>query len=148
MPDFAYHTFLPYAQADAIDQCGVLQSQLALHGVKTWWDQVLQGALTEDAMRDGVTHARTYLLFLSKTVFARPFVLMELRRALELQHAIIFVHETDERNQGYERLEVLISKAPEEVRPLFRRVESVPYRRRLHEREAMVAELARRMGGA
>ena len=44
--------------------------------------------------------------------------------------------------------EVLISKAPDEVRPLFRKVESVPYRRRLHEREAMVAELARRISDA
>ena len=73
---------------------------------------------------------------------------MELHRALELGHPVIFVHETDERDQGYERLEVLIQMAPDDVRFLFRKVESVPYRRRLHEREAMVAELARRISGA
>ena len=36
------------------------------------------------------------------------------------------MHETDERDQGYEPLEVLIRKAPDDVRLLFRKVESVP----------------------
>jgi len=43
---------------------------------------------------------------------------------------------------------MLINKAPEEVRPLLRSVESVASRRRSHEREAMVAGLARRVSGA
>ena len=59
---------------------------------------------------------------------------------------MIMVYESDERMPGYERFEVLRRKAPDDFKPLFNTTQALPFRRLHHEKEAMLAELTKRIG--
>jgi hypothetical protein len=77
----------------------------------------------------------------------RDFVLLEIRKAVQLQRKIVLIHETDVRfhavNFSQER-----EQAPEDLKFLFDDVESIAWRRKGYEREAMLYEIARRAGDA
>ena len=84
--------FLSHAQGTGGDQCKLLKMLLwHRHGVRFWYDQD-EHVINVQGMRDGITAARRYVLYLSVGALARPFVIFELVIALQLGKPIVFVH--------------------------------------------------------
>ncbi|KAJ3343565.1 hypothetical protein HDU83_005582, partial [Entophlyctis luteolus] len=147
--EFKYHIFLSYLQKEAIDACTALCHRLNEQGLKVWFDQRYednQDNLNADAMKRGVEESRVYLLFLTKSVFSSEYVKMELKRAVDLKRKILFVHEEDQGQQGFAPFKDYIQACPPDLQHLFEKVESIPYRRRLHESDGMCKEILRRAG--
>ena len=96
-------------------------------------------------MIDGVTNSAFFFIFLSIDILTRPFCLMEIRKAIELVKKVLLVYEEDPRSPGKVDFSQLKLEAPDDIRNLLDSVESIPYRRRLFERDAMVKELERRI---
>jgi len=149
-----YHAFLSHVHNEATDQCGLIHDKLEKRGFKVWFDQALDNELNYDAMQRGVSDSRTYFLFLTKSVFERSAVLMELTEATCAARPIVCVIETDQGMPGFVTIEVLIARlraivaaggVPAEVAELFGKVEVLPFRRRLHEQELMLEMIARRL---
>jgi hypothetical protein len=95
----------------------------------------------------GIAEADQFLLFLTDQCLTRPFVQNEIREAVQLGRKILLVHEQDPRHSavdfGLER-----ERAPADLKFLFDDVESIPWRRRAFERQAMIQELLRRAGSS
>ena len=91
-------------------------------------------------MQEGVAKANCFLLFLSKGTMARPYVQFELRTAIELGKKIVLVHETE---GAHGKFDFASEKAatPEDLRAVLDDYESVAYRRRDHERNAMLMKV-------
>ena len=108
--------------------------------------EAAEGDINKGTMLRGVERSMTYLLFLTKDVFSRPYVLMEARRAVvELKRPVILVHESDTSRVGYESLPVLRAQAPSDLEAVFDAVESEPFQRRAHLREPMVNAIVERI---
>ncbi|KAJ3355617.1 hypothetical protein HDU83_002999 [Entophlyctis luteolus] len=144
--EFKYHIFLSYFQKEAMDACMGLYHRLNGQGLKVWFDQIYQDNLNADAMKRGVEESKVYLLFLTKSVFSSTYVKMELKRAVDLKREILFVHEEDQRLPGFAPFKDYIQACPPDLQHLFKKVESIPYRRRLHESDGMCKEILRRAG--
>ena len=140
-----YHVFISYYQQTAMDQVGKLYELLRNKGIKVWYDQMCSGELTLPAMKEGVQRSRYLLVFLTKSVLTRSFCQTEIREANRLGKRIIFVHEEDRRNQGFAELYEIRDEAPDDLKSLFQETESLPFRRRLFEQEAMLTELIKRI---
>lgn len=145
--EFGHHVFLSHYQRFAGDACAVLAMLLRERGVACWMDQeAAEGDINKGTMLRGVERSMTYLLFLTKDVFSRPYVLMEARRAVvELKRPVILVHESDTSRVGYESLPVLRAQAPSDLEAVFDAVESEPFQRRAHLREPMVNAIVERI---
>ena len=144
MRNFLYHIFISYYQANAIDQVATLTELLKQKNLKVWFDQGV-AEITEQAMIDGVTNSAFVLIFLSKDILTRPFCLMEIRKAIELVKKVLLVYEEDPRSPGKVDFSQLKLEAPDDIRTLLNNIESIPYRRRQFERNAMLKELERRI---
>ncbi|KAJ3380227.1 hypothetical protein HDU84_006062 [Entophlyctis sp. JEL0112] len=144
--EFKYHIFLSYLQKEAIDTCTALSQLLNKQGLKVWFDQRYEDNLNADAMKRGVEESKVYMLFLTKSVFSSNYVKMELERAVDLKREILFVHEEDQGQQGFAPFKDYIQACPPDLQHLFKKVESIPYRRRLHESDGMCKEILRRAG--
>jgi hypothetical protein len=81
----------------------------------------------------------------SNGVMSRKFVHLEVREAIRSKRPILLLHETDERHGkvdfGQER-----DRAPDDLKHLFDDIESIAWRRRSFERQAMLTELLVRAG--
>jgi hypothetical protein len=95
----------------------------------------------------GIEQADQFVLFLTDQCLTRPFVQNEIREAVRLDRKILLIHEQDPRHDavdfGLER-----GRAPDDLKFLFDDIESIPWRRRAFERQAMLQELLRRAGSA
>ena len=89
--------FLSHYQATGGDQVMALELRLEQLGFVCWLDQKA-ASITKESMGLGVQSARVFLLFLSQGVLSRPFVLFEIKAALEQTKHIMLMHETDSRH--------------------------------------------------
>lgn len=141
----SYHVFLSYNQGSALDTAARLSGLMKQNEMKVWYDQDFPEGLTEAAMMQGVDNSKCLLMFLSKGVMTRPFCQGELRRAIKNKKPILFVHEDQKSAQGYAEIYEMRDEAPEDLRFLFKDVESLPFRRRKYEVDSMMNELSRRI---
>lgn len=88
-----WHAFLSHAQASAGDQCLVLREALLGRGVEAWLD--VDYNTSAESMREGAAASALFVLFLSRTVLARPFCQMEIKAALGAEKDMVFVLDED-----------------------------------------------------
>ena len=94
-------------------------------------------------MKEGVERSENFVLFLSAGVESRPFVHLELRHALALKKKVILVHEEDERHGKFDFS--AWKDAPSDLQGALMSHESIAFRRRAWEREA-IREQSRELG--
>eukprot|EP00924_Labyrinthula_sp_SR-Ha-C_P013747 augustus_masked-scaffold_5-processed-gene-12.2-mRNA-1 protein AED:0.46 eAED:0.46 QI:0/-1/0/1/-1/1/1/0/863 len=138
-----YHCFLSYRQEDSIDLVGRLHDQLQSMGFRCWYDQEYAGqyGLNLEAMQEGVKQSMAYILILSENIFKSSYVVEEFKAALEYERDIIFLHHPNTgSNFGH-----YIQAAPEIIKAAFRVVESIPIRRRKHEKIAFLKKLEKEL---
>ena len=104
--------------------------------------------LTKTGMVDGIHSSAVFILFLSDGVLQRPYCQLEIRAALETRRKILLVHEDDERHGKYDFSTRQTENVPADIRTIGEAHESIPYRRRRHEKEAFYGELMRRIQAA
>ena len=125
--------------------CGILARDFAAHKVRTWLDQK-QPEIQAQTTLDCFAKSRVYLLFLTKGIFRRKFVLVEARHALKLGKPVLLVHEADPtKKDAYAKIGKLIAEAPPDLKVLFKDHESEAFQRRAHLQEAMVLALVDRV---
>lgn len=97
-PGEKHHFFISHFQKNAGPTCMALKMAVcsAVPGAQVWFDQDVSNK-TEQGMMAGVAGSRFFLMFLSREVFARPFVQKEVAQALKLNKPIIIVRATDDR---------------------------------------------------
>jgi len=138
-----HHIFISYCQETGMDQVDSLYRSLMGCGLDVIFDRILP-QITLIEVEKAVDESSCLLVFLSKGVMTRSFCQAEIRRAIKLEHPILFVHEEDRRCRGFAEIYDLKAEAPEDLQCLFNQLEIIPFRRRYFEREAMVAEIEKR----
>ena len=83
---------------------------------------------------------RYVILFLSANVLQRPFVLFEIETAIAARKKIIPIHEQDIRHGAFDFARE-VEAAPEWIQQLLENHESLPWRRRAFERQAVLDRL-------
>ena len=131
------------AQATGGEQVMTLELRLSAMGFSCWFDQKAP-SITKETMAAGVQAAKIFLLFLSEGVLTRPFVLYELETARKLGKRMLFVHETDVRHGDFDFAECKL--APGWVGEMMQNNESLPWRRRRFEQDAILNELISNSG--
>ncbi len=140
--------FICHSQSSGGDQAQTLALHLKTRGYTVWYDNDMV-EVTEDTMLKGVSECGAFILFLSGGVFTRPFCQMEIAQAVRHSKVIIPVYESDSRHGAFNFAEALkdssIETAFKEIATaLVNRYEAIPYRRKRHERNAMLDEIIRR----
>ena len=116
-----------------------LELELQRLGFRSWLDNKARD-LTKQGMQEGVAKTNCFLLFLSKGAMARPYVQFELRTAIKLQKHIVLVHETEGAHGKFDFASEKAA-APADLRAVLDDTESIAYRRRDHERNAMLMKV-------
>jgi hypothetical protein len=132
-----------------------------------WYDNRATD-LTADGMKRGVMCSDVFVLFLSSGVMSRPFVHLvrvlgsfwwlglsrfifsaclpqELREAIMHKRKLVLLHEQDQRFHAVDFAHEK-SSAPADLKYIFDDLESIAWRRRSFERDAMLHELCHRAG--
>ena len=127
-----WHFFISHYQATGGNQANVMCLELQKRGFKVWYDNKMKN-LTADGMKEGVRNSAVFVLFMSKGVFMRPYVKLEVLEALNSGKPIILVHETDTRFgsfafQGEDVLDEEYKKIVHEL--LLQEYESIGWERR------------------
>lgn len=102
--------------------------------------------ITREAMHAGVKGSKVFLLFLSEGVLTRPFCLFEISTALDCQKSIMLMHESDTRHGAFDFSGDEVKHAPGDIADLMLTRESLPWRRRRFEQDAIMNELVRNSG--
>ncbi len=143
---------ISYSQQTGSGQATILNLILTeREKLRVWFDQYYAGQLSEQAMMQGVTSSNCLLLFVSAGVMKREFCIAEVRKAVALGKPILLVHEEDPRfnkdpdTHEFRSFYDMRDEAPEDLRYLFKEVESLAFRRRKFEQDSMVIELLTRM---
>ena len=95
------HAFISHYQGNGGPRAMTIKYavEAAVPGGRVWLDQD-EHDKTEAGMVAGVTGSRVFVLLLTRGVLSRPWVRMEVRKALELRKPIVLVKESDERHGG------------------------------------------------
>jgi hypothetical protein len=140
--------FMSHAQGEAQNQCLALAMLLSSADVSVWYDMDAERLAVEDMCR-GVATSRFFLIYLTKSYFTRWFCRLEAQVARELGKELIVVYESDPRHGGDANFIQLVNEATKlypEWREYMCATEAIPMARRLYQRKAIVAEIARRVG--
>ena len=159
-PLMEWDFFLSHYQLNGGPQMGQLHAELKLAGKSAWYDKSEEPSV--EGMLKGVANSDTFLLFLTRDVFTRPFCLLEIREALRLRKPFILLLETEPRltycakttdKDGKDAWETKHTSATVEehseaakaagLEQLFDKLVALPHRQEMHEREAMIKELCR-----
>eukprot|EP01048_Picozoa_sp_COSAG05_P002464 COSAG05_NODE_101_length_19100_cov_24.260144_17_plen_813_part_00 len=139
--------FINHCQATGQDQASNLAKLLEAEGCSVWYDMMAATELNSMAMERAVADCRTFLIFLSDGLMARPFCQEEQRWAKKYNCKLIGVFESDERH-GRVDFAKEEKSAPDDLKHVLTDVDFVAYRRRGYEVQAMVQELLRRHRGS
>ena len=138
------HVFISHKQANAADQVHTMFLELQQRGCEVWYDMMADD-LTASGMVAGIHSSAVFVLFLSDGVLQRPYCQLEISAALENRREILLVHEDDERHGKYDFSPRQTDNVPANIKSIGEAHESIPYRRRKHEKEAFYGELLRRI---
>ena len=119
--------------------------ELQNRGCEAWYDMMTDD-LTTGGMIAGIRESPVFLLFLTAGALERPFVQLELRTARREQREVLLVHEEDARHGKFDFGE--LRAAPPDLAGVGASHESMPYRRRKHEKRGFYDELLRRIAAA
>ena len=78
------------------------------------------------------------MLILTKGVFERAWCVFEVRAAMRLGKPIQLLHEADAAHASYAPLNDIIASAPADVQAIFDDNESLPFRRKVYEQQALL----------
>jgi hypothetical protein len=140
-----WHFFLSHHQEHGGDQCAVLSAELEQRDWKVWYDNKMEN-LTADGMKEGVRKSAVFLLFLTKGIFSRPYVQLEISEALKYKKPILLLHELDERHGKFD----FDSKTgvPDTFQPIAKKLllnnESIGWERRDFKQEAVLNEIKKK----
>ena len=140
--------FISHAQGEAQNQCLALAMLMSSAGVSAWYDMDAERLAVEDMCR-GVATSRFFLIYLTKSYLTRWFCRLEAQVARKLGKELIVVYESDPRHGGNANFIQLVNDATKlypEWREYLCATEAIPMARRLYQRKAVVAEIARRAG--
>eukprot|EP00935_MAST-01C_sp_MAST-1C-sp1_P002154 g2154.t1 len=112
---------------------------------QVWYDNRAED-LTKEGMRKGIEQAAAFVLFLSEGALNRPYVQYEIRQAMKLKKPMVLIHESDSRKSGEYDFDVEREKAPSDLAELLDSHESLAFRRRGYERDALLQTVIRRAG--
>ena len=132
--------FLSHYQAEAADIAGILDLQMKIRGYKCWYDQDATH-ITQTGMLEGIRSSAVFMLILTKGVFQRPWCLFEVRSAMHLRKPIQLLHEAETSRACFATLQEIIASAPEDMKVLFSEHESLPFRRKVYEQQALLDRL-------
>ena len=141
--------FLSHRQRDAGDAVASLHLLLERWSCTSWYDNQMAD-LTASGMAHGVRNSDVFLLFLTKGIFQRPYVLFELLEAIDAEKRIVLLHEESGAVGGGDCAFDFdgTTGVPPEVQivtsALLRHFQSLPWRRLRHEQRSLLAELLRR----
>jgi hypothetical protein len=134
-PGMESHFFLSHCQGSGGDQTYQLFLEFQRLGFHSWYDNRATN-LTLGGMEQGIETSCAFVLFLSEGALSRDFVQHELRHALKLEKPVILIHETDSRHGAFD-FETR-ADLPDDIKSVLVDIESIPFRRRAWEREAML----------
>jgi len=139
-----WHFFISHHQKLGGDQCGVLASQLKQRGWKVWYDNEMND-VTEKGMLQGVKDSAVFILFMTKGIFARPYVRLEINEALMQGKPIMLLHEIDDRFEGKFKFEDAETGVPDKFRDAYKKMrqdnESVGWERKGFKQEAVLNKI-------
>ena len=146
------HFFLSHYRLNAGQNCTILKLALEKAGYSAWFDNGAGVLPTVQGMRDGVAKSHTFLLYLSREVFTRQFVLIEIQHAIRLGKRFILVMEENQRKFQSQvdgtmkpcacSMEEFKKQMPSQLAgPLFKHTSFIPYREHETEQEAMVKRI-------
>eukprot|EP00935_MAST-01C_sp_MAST-1C-sp1_P002801 g2801.t1 len=134
------HFFISHSQATGGDQANTLYLEFERLGFSCWYDNRASD-LTKDGMRQGIIDSEAFILFLSPGILCRPF---EIRVAIAQKKTMILIrelsagaHESDARHGAYDFYAEQMA-APEDLKHLTDKYESLAFRRRGYERDALL----------
>lgn len=123
----------------------MLRASLVQRDWAVWYDNTMEN-LTAEGMKEGVRNSAVFVLFMTKGVFTRPFVRIEIEEALKERKPIILLHETDDRHGKFDF--DTETNVPEDFRPKARQLlsdnESLGWARRDYAQEAVLNQIKRR----
>jgi hypothetical protein len=138
--------FLSHKQESAGDQISTLYFQLQRYGISCWFDNE-EAEVTQDGMETGITQSNNFLLFLTVDTFKSKWVQYEVKHAIRLKKRIVLMVEEDERHNkfvfGEAQWDDFVEHhlTIEEARTVISNYEAITYRRKQHERFAMLHKL-------
>eukprot|EP00927_Polykrikos_kofoidii_P086023 TRINITY_DN9518_c0_g3_i1.p1 TRINITY_DN9518_c0_g3~~TRINITY_DN9518_c0_g3_i1.p1 ORF type:complete len:1095 (-),score=131.42 TRINITY_DN9518_c0_g3_i1:261-3515(-) len=136
-PMCSTHFFLSHYQENGGDQVATLQLELEALGFLSWLDTKAEN-INIDGMMQGINEASVFLLFLTKGALSRPYVQLEVRHALARGKPFVLVHEDDKRKGAFDFDK---SEIPADLHHVIDNIESIPYRRRRWEANAMLRRI-------
>ena len=139
--------FICHSQASGGDQAQTIALHLKTQGYSVWYDMDMP-LVNENTMREGVQKCKAFILFLSENVFQRPFCRFEIKEAVSCNKVLILVYEPDVRHGAFDFCTALDDPTiplgfKDIARALIGQYEAIPYRRKKHERDAMLCEILR-----
>ena len=129
--------FLSHFQREASDICAVIDLQMKIRGYQCWYDQEA-AHITQLGMLEGIRTSAVFMLILTKGVFERAWCVFEVRAAMKLGKPIQLLHEADAAHASYAPLNDIIASAPADVQAIFDDNESLPFRRKVYEQQALL----------
>jgi hypothetical protein len=133
-----YHLFLSHCQKNAGDQINLIASDLKCkYSCKSWTDKP-DVDVTTQGMKNGIDTSLVYLLFLTKDVFTRDFVLLELRHAIEMNKHIMMGNKD---HIGYEEFKRYREQVPDDCKHILSDVVSRPFRRIFYEKHSLYQQI-------
>jgi hypothetical protein len=141
-----YDFFLSHKQESAGDQISTLYFQLQRYGIGCWYDNE-EEEVTQAGMVKGIASSDNFLLFLTNDTFKSKWVQFEIKHAMQLKKRIVLMVEADERHHKYafgdsqwdNFEEHHLTK--EEAQSVVSKHEAITFRRKQHERFAMLQKL-------
>eukprot|EP00935_MAST-01C_sp_MAST-1C-sp1_P000028 g28.t1 len=120
--------------------------ELERMGFSVWYDNRADD-LTKEGMRRGIINSGAFILFLSAGVLSRPFCgcQFEIRTAIAHKKTIVLIHESDARHGAYDFYAEQLA-APDDLKYLTDLHESMAFRRRGYERDALLSAVVERAG--
>ena len=122
---------------EASDICAVIDLQMKIRGYSCWYDQESMH-ITQLGMLEGIRTSAVFMLILTKGVFERAWCVFEVRAAMRLGKPIQLLHEADAAHASYAPLNDIIASAPADVQAIFDDNESLPFRRKVYEQQALL----------
>ena len=145
-----WHFFISHMQSNGGDQCSTLCAQLKQRGWSVWYDNEMSefdedtpGSIDAEGMKEGARDSAVFILFMTKGIFTRPFVRLEVKEAVKSGKPIMLLHEIDDRHGKFDF--DTTTNVPKEFQPiaanLLRDNESIGWERRGFKQEAVIDQI-------
>jgi len=137
--------FISYSQEDVKDAVALLQLLQKTHGLSVWLD-TQEKDIGASAMSKGIAMSSVFVIFLTKSYFARVFTIFEFETAIALlKKPVIVMWEGDERCGWYPDFKIHTDECPDEYKAKLFQDEAMKFGHRKHLRNVQVNVIAQRI---